>query len=178
MFFLSYLSSCFAESAPKPVSRQIPLILKEYPDPIYRSPCQSRDNILLPSWCGSKAHSNKTQSEESHSNPSLPTRLRSNSTALRTSTQDARASLSRLNRLQRNQQISKQKRRERRYQRCKSVRRPRYHPHLHYQLTNAFSFWEIVFWDYKGQEYTIQNTVLSSQRLVVPLSAFEVQPVE
>ena len=56
--------------------------------------------------------------------------------------------------------------------------RPRYNPYLHYRPTNAFFSWEIVFWDYKRQEYTIQNTVLSSQRLVVPLSAIEVQPVE
>ena len=27
-----------------------------------------------------------------------------------------------------------------------------------YQLTNAFSSWEVVFWDYKRQEYTIQST--------------------
>ena len=48
-----------------------------------------RVNILLPSLCGSKAHSNETQSEESQSKPSLPRRLRSNSIALGTSTQDA-----------------------------------------------------------------------------------------
>ena len=58
------------------------------------------------------------------------------------------------------------------------VRRPRYNACLHYRLTNAFSSWEIIFWDYKRQEYTIQNTALPSQRLVVPLSAIKVQPVE
>ena len=68
---------------------------------------ESRVNILLPSLCGSKAHSNKTQSEESQSNPSTSGRLCSNSTALGTSTQDARACLSRPNRFQRNQQILK-----------------------------------------------------------------------
>ena len=97
---------------------------------------ESRVNIFLPSLCGSNA---KTQSEESHSNPSLSRRLRSNSIALGTSTQDATESLSRPNQLQRKQQISKQKRRESRYWRCKFVRRPRY-PSLHYQLTNAFFF--------------------------------------
>ena len=139
---------------------------------------ESRINILLPSLCDSKDQSTKTQSEESQSNPSSPRRLRSNSTALKTSTQDARASLSRRNRFQCNQQILKQKRRESRHRHHNSTRRPRYNTRLHYQLTNAFSSWEIVFWGYKRQEYTIQNTVLSSQRLVVPLSAIEVQPVE
>ena len=58
------------------------------------------------------------------------------------------------------------------------VRKPRYNACLHYRLTNVFSSWEIIFWDYKRQEYTIQNTALPSQRLVVPLTAIEVQPVE
>ena len=138
---------------------------------------ESRVNILLPSLCGSKAQSAKTQSEESQSNPSSPRRLGSYSTALGTSTQDARASLSRPNRFQRTQ-IIKQKQRESRYRHPNFVRRPRYNACLHYRLTNAFSSWEIFFWDYKRQEYTIQNTVLPSQRLVVPLSAIEVQPVE
>ena len=139
---------------------------------------ESRVNILLPSLCGSKAQSNETQSEESQSNPSSPRRFLPNSTALGASTQHARASLSRPNRFQRKQQIFKQQRREGFFRHCNSVKRPRYNPHLHYQLTKTFSSWEIVFWDYKRQEYTIQNTVLSSQRLVVPLSAIEVQPVE
>ena len=43
---------------------------------------ESRVNFLLPSLCGSKAQSAKTQSEESQSNPSSPRRFRSNSTAL------------------------------------------------------------------------------------------------
>ena len=139
---------------------------------------ESRVNILLPSLFDSKTYSNKIQSEKSQSNPSWPRRLRPNSTALGASTQNARASLLRPKQLQRNQQISKQKRREGRYRRCKSVRRPQYNDYLHYQLINAFSSWEIVFWNYKRQEYTIQNTALSSQRLVVPLTAIEVQPAE
>ena len=138
---------------------------------------ESRVNLLLPSLCGCKAQSTKTQSEESQSNPSSPRQLRSKSTALGTSTQDARASLSRPNRFQRKLQIFKQKQRESRYRLNKSVRRPRYNNCLHYRLTNAF-FWELVFWDYKRQENTIQNTALLSQRLVVPLTANEVQPVE
>ena len=66
---------------------------------------ESRVNILLPSLGGSKAQSAKTQSEGSQSNPSSLRRFRSNSTALGTTTQDARASLSRPNRFQRKQQI-------------------------------------------------------------------------
>ena len=79
----------------------------------------------MPSLCDSKAQSPKTQSEGSQTNPSSPRRLRSNSTALGTSTQDARASLSRPNRFQRTQTL-KQKRRESRYRHPKFVRRPRY----------------------------------------------------
>ena len=139
---------------------------------------ESRVNILLPSLCGSKAQPTKTQSEESQTNPSSSRQLRSKSTALGTSTQDARAPLSRPNRFPRKLQIFKQKQSESRYRLEKSVRRPRYNPCLHYQLTNVFSSWEIVFWNYKRHQYTIQNTVLPSQRLVVPLTAIEVQPVE
>ena len=89
---------------------------------------ESRVNFLLPSLFGSKAYSNKTQSEESQSNPSPPKQHPSNSTALGTSTPDARASFSRPNQFQRNRQISKQKRRESRYRKHKSVQRPRYNP--------------------------------------------------
>ena len=99
---------------------------------------ESRVNISLPSLFGFKAHSNKTQSEESQSNTSSPRRHPSNSTALGTSTQPAGASLSRPNRIQRSQRISKQKRKESHYQHHKHDRRPRYNPQLHYQLTNAF----------------------------------------
>ena len=106
---------------------------------------ESRVKFLLPSLCGSKAQSTKTQSEESQSNPSPPRRLRSNSTALGISTQDARASLSRPNQFLRKQQIFKQKRKESLLRHCKTVKKPRYNPHLHYQLTDAFSSWEIVF---------------------------------
>ena len=99
----------------------------------------SRVNILLPSLGGSKAQSSKTQSEGSQSNPSSPRRSSSNSTALGTTTQDARASLSRPNRFQRKQQILKQQRREKYFRFCNSVKKPRYNPHLHYQLTKVFS---------------------------------------
>ena len=139
---------------------------------------ESRVNLLLPSLCGSKAQSAKNQPEESQTNLSPPRRLRSDSTALGTTTHDARTSLSRPNRFQRKQHILNQQKKERIFRHCKFVKRPRYNPHLHYKLTNAFSSWEIVFWDQARQEYTIQNTALSSQRLVVPLSAIEVQSVE
>ena len=92
---------------------------------------ESRVNILLPSLCGSKAQSAKTQSEESQSNLSSPRRLRSNSTALGKSIQDARASLSRPNPFSLKQQIFKQKRKESFLRHCKSVKKPRYNPHLH-----------------------------------------------
>ena len=39
-----------------------------------------------------------------------------------------------------------------------------------------FSTWEIIFWDSRRQEYTIQNTSLSSQRLVVPRQAITAFP--
>ena len=137
---------------------------------------ESRVNTLLPSLCGSKAQSAETQSEESQSNPSSPRRFRSNSTALGTTTKDARASLSRPNRFQRKQQIFKQQRRERFFRHCNSVKRPRYNPHLHHQLTKVFSSWEIVFWDHKRQEYTIQNTVLSSRDLWYPCQLLKYSP--
>ena len=112
---------------------------------------ETRVNVLLPPLGGSKAQSAKTQSEGSQSNPSSPRRLRSNSKALGTTTQDARASLSRPNRFQQKQQILKQQRRENYFRHCDSVKKPRYNPHLHYQLTKVFSLWEIVFWDHKGR---------------------------
>ena len=139
---------------------------------------ESRVNILLPSLCGSKAQPTKTQPEESQFDPSPPRRFCLDSTVLGTPTQDARTSLSRPSRSQRKQYILNQQKKERIFRHCKFVKRPRYNPHLHYQLTNAFSSWEIVFWDQARQDYTIQNTALSSQRLVVPLSAIKVQSVE
>ena len=54
---------------------------------------------------------------------------------------------------------------------ARAVKCPRFNPHLHYRLRPEFSFWELLFWDSRRQEFTIQNTILSSQRLVVPLRA-------
>ena len=52
----------------------------QYIDPPANPRQESRVNNLLPSLCGSKAQSAKTQSEESQSNPSSPRQSRSNST--------------------------------------------------------------------------------------------------
>ena len=125
--------------------------LIQFTDHPANSQQESRVNILLPSLCSPKAHFSKIQSEDSQSNPSSSRRLRSISTALGTSTQEARASLSQPNRFQQNQQIFKQKQRESRYRHNKPVRGPRYNPSLHCQLTNAFSSWEIIFWDHRRQ---------------------------
>ena len=102
---------------------------------------ESLVKILLPSLFASKAHFKKTQPEQSQSDPFSPRRLPSNSTALGTSTQDARASHLRPNRFQRNQKVFERKRSESRYRHHKSVRRRRYNPRLHYRLTNSFSPW-------------------------------------
>ena len=80
-----------------------------------------------------KAHSNNTQSAEPESTPPFPRQQSSDSTALITPVQDVRASLSRPNRFQNNQQVSKQKRKESYSHRHKAVRRPRFIPYLHYK---------------------------------------------
>ena len=130
----------------------------------------------MPSLCGSKAQSTKTQSEESQSNPSSPRRFRSNSTALGTSTQDARASLSRPNRFQRKQQFFKQQRKESFFRHCNSVKRPRYNPYLHYQLTKAFSSWEIVFWDHKGRSILFRILSCHHRDLWYPCQLLKYSP--
>ena len=139
---------------------------------------ESRANILLPSLSDSKAHPNNIQSEESQSTTSSPRQHSSNPTALRASTQDAQASFLRSNEFKHHQQVSTQKRRESYLQRRKSIRRPKFNPYINYKLSNAFFSWEIVIRDCKRQEYTIQNTALSLEILVVPLTAIEVQPVD
>ena len=126
----------------------------------------------------SSAHSSKTQPAEPQSIPPSPRPQPSNSTALIAPAQDLQASLSRPNRFQSNQYVSKQKRKETHSCRRKAVRRPILNSYLHYKLTNAFSSGEIVFWGSRRQQYTIQNTTFLSKILVVPLTAIEVQPVE
>ena len=148
-FILSYLSGCLFGQPPNPLVDKFLQSLRntpiQYTDHPTTSRQESRVKILLLSLCSSEACSNKTQSEESQSNPSSPKRVPSNLTAPGTSTQDARATFSRPNRYQRNQQILKQKRRESRFRHHKSVRRPRYNGRLHNQLNTAFSSWEFVF---------------------------------
>ena len=139
---------------------------------------ESLVNILLPSLFDSQVHPNNIQSEESQSTSSSPRRQSSNSTALKASARYVRAAPSRPFRFQSNQQIFTQNWRESYLQSRRLVRWPRFNPHLHYNLTPAFSSWEILFWDFKRQEYTFQNTAVPSQRFVVPVTAFEVQPVE
>ena len=99
-FLLSCLSSSLAESATNPLIDKFLQSLTNAPIQFIDQPAtprqESRVNILLPSLGGSKAQSAKTQSEGSRSNPSSPRRFRSDSTALGTTTQDARAFLSRL----------------------------------------------------------------------------------
>ena len=59
---------------------------------------------------------------------------------------------------------------------ARRTRRPRFNQQLQYCLKPEFCKWEIIFWDGKRQEYTIQNTFLPSQRLVVPPQAITALP--
>ena len=52
-----------------------------------------------------------------------------------------------------------------------AVKCPRFNPNLHYSLRPEYSSWIILLWDNYRQEFSIQNTLLHSQRLVVPLRA-------
>ena len=56
------------------------------------------------------------------------------------------------------------------------TKRPRFNQHLQYCLKPEFCKWEIIFWDGKRQEYTIQSTSLPSQRMVVPPQAITALP--
>ena len=133
---------------------------------------KSKEHLL------NKNHGKEYETKESRSTPSSPRQQSSNSTTPRASTQNARASFSRPNRFRSNPQVFRQKRKENYLQRRKPARRPKFSPYLHYHLPNAFPSREIVFWDYKRQEHTIQNIASPSQRLVVPLSAIKIQPDE
>ena len=136
---------------------------------------ESRFNILLPSLCDSTAQSTKAQSGESQSYPSSPRRLLPNSPVLGTPTQDARVSLSRPNRFQGNQ-ILKQKRKESHCQYPNIVRRPRYNACLHYRLTNAFSSWEIYFWDYKNKSIPFRTQPYRHRDLWCPYQLLKYSP--
>ena len=67
--------------------------------------------------------------------------------------------------------IARQHRRDHFARLVRAVKCPRFIPHLHYRLRPENSTWEILFWDTQRQEFTIQNTLPPSQRLVVPLRA-------
>ena len=51
--------------------------------------------------------------------------------------------------------------------RARRTKRPQFNHHLQYNLILEFFKWEIVSWDSRHQDYTIQNTSVPSQRLVV-----------
>ena len=68
--------------------------------------------------------------------------------------------------------IARQHKREHFARLARAVKFPRFNPLLHYSLRPEFFSWELLFWDSQRQEFTIQNTILPSQRLVVlPLRA-------
>ena len=72
--------------------------------------------------------------------------------------------------------LGRQHRREYYTNHARRIRRPRFNQQLQYCLKPEFCKWEIIFWDGKRQEYTIQNTFLPSQRLVVPPQAITALP--
>ena len=51
------------------------------------------------------------------------------------------------------------------------VQCPRFNPNLHYSLRPEYSSRNLLFWDNYRQEFILQNTLLPSQQLVVPLRA-------
>ena len=67
--------------------------------------------------------------------------------------------------------IAQQHKREHFARLARAVKYPRFNPYLHYILRPGFSSWKLLFWDSQQQEFTIQNKILPSQRLVVPLRA-------
>ena len=72
--------------------------------------------------------------------------------------------------------LGRQHRREYYTNQARRTRRPRFNQQLQYSLKPEFCKWEIIFWDGKRQEHTIQNTYLPSQRLVVPPQAITALP--
>ena len=72
--------------------------------------------------------------------------------------------------------LGRQHRREYYTNHAGRTKRPRFNQHLQFCLKPEFCKWEIIFWDGKRQEYTIQSTSLPSQRLVVPPQAITALP--
>ena len=65
--------------------------------------------------------------------------------------------------------LNKQHKRKYYTKRAIYVERPRFNADLKYTLLPQLSTWNIVSWDSKRQEYTIENPALKGQRLTVPL---------
>ena len=72
--------------------------------------------------------------------------------------------------------LGRQHRREFFTNHTRRTKRPRFDQTLQYNLKYEFCTWQIIFWDSRRQEYTIQSTSLPSQRLVVPLQAITAIP--
>ena len=72
--------------------------------------------------------------------------------------------------------LARQHKREYFAQLARAVKKPRFNPHLCYSLKPEYSSWKLIFWDRQQQEFTIQNTLLPTQRLVVPLCAITANP--
>ena len=72
--------------------------------------------------------------------------------------------------------LARQHKREYFAQLARAVKKPRFNPHLCYSLKPEYSSWKLIFWDSQQQEFTIQNTLLPTQRLVVPLCAITANP--
>ena len=72
--------------------------------------------------------------------------------------------------------LGRQHRREYYTNHTRRTKRPRFDQNLQCSLKHEFSTWEIIFWDNRRQEYTIQSTSLPSQRLLVPPQAITAFP--
>ena len=72
--------------------------------------------------------------------------------------------------------LGRQHRREYYTNHARRTKPPRFNQHLQYCLKPEFCNWEIIFWDGKRQEYTIQSTSLPSQRMVLPPQAITAFP--
>ena len=72
--------------------------------------------------------------------------------------------------------LARQHKREYFAQLARAVKKPRFNPHLCYSLKPEYSSWKLIFWDSQQKEFTIQNTLLPTQRLVFPLCAITANP--
>ena len=67
------------------------------------------------------------------------------------------------------QTIEKQKQNEKATLYYTRTKNPRFQLNLIYALKESFNQWNIIFWDPKRQEFTLENPHLKFQRLTVPL---------